>query len=121
MNAKGMHKILRHSKAKLQELSYRDDDYAVHYLQHFEVGGACMLVHYQSHLIATELFPEDADAFRFNSMTRKYCISLVNQPDSIALISSSGDINTTPHVNTRLVDNFKVACSPDDSFKILLK
>ena len=33
MNTKGTQKILRHSKAQLQELSCRDDIDAVHYLQ----------------------------------------------------------------------------------------
>ena len=76
-----------------------------------------MLVHYQHHLIATELFPEDEDAFRFNSITRKDCIFFVKYPDAIALISSTGDITTIPTANTVLADNFKVACYPDDSLK----
>ena len=61
-----MQKILRCSKAHLQELSFIDDDDSVHYLQKYESGDVHMLVHYQSHLIAMELFPEDIYAFRFN-------------------------------------------------------
>ena len=70
-----------------------------------------MLVNYQSHRIATEIFPEDADAFSFNSTTRKDCISFVNHPDAIVLMSSTCNITTTPTANTGLADNFKVACS----------
>ena len=76
-----------------------------------------MLVNYQLYLIATELFPEDADAFRFNSITRKDQMYFVNYPDSIALISAINDMTTTPHVNTGLTENFKVDYSPDDYFK----
>ena len=71
MNEKGTHKILRCSNAQLEEISCRDDDDAVHYLQKNEAGDFHVLVHYQSHLIATELFAEDAEKFRFNSITRK--------------------------------------------------
>ena len=66
-----------------------------------------MLIHYLSHLIATKLFSEHSDTFRFNSLTRKDRISLVNHPDNIALISTTSDITTTPTANAELVDNFK--------------
>ena len=78
MNAKRRQKVLRCSKVELQDLSYRDDDDFVHYFQKYEVGGFRMLVHYQSYLMSTELFPVDADTFRFNSITSKDCISFVN-------------------------------------------
>ena len=68
-----------------------------------------------------ELFPEDADNFRFNSISRKECISFVNHPDTIALIRSTGDITNTPHANTGLADNFKVSYSPADLFKKYIK
>ena len=80
-----------------------------------------MLVHYQSHLIATEIFPEDTDAFRFNPITMKYHISFVNHPDKIALINSIGDMNTIPLANTGLSDRFKDDCSSADSFKNSIK
>ena len=67
-----------------------------------------------------ELFPEDACTFSFDSISRKYCVSIVNNPDDIALISATGEIATDPHSNTGLEDNFKVAKSPDFSFKSLL-
>ena len=68
-----------------------------------------MLVHYQSHLIATKIFPRDTDTLRFNSMTRKDCISLLSHPDSIALIASIGGMTAAPPVNTGIAENFKVA------------
>ena len=82
-----------------------------------------MLVLYQFHLIATELFPEDADtdAFRFNSITRKEFISFVNYPDVIALIISIDDTTTTQPSNTGLVDNFKVDYFLADSLKHSVK
>ena len=99
MNAKGIQKILQCSKAQLQEISCSDYDDAVHYFQNHEVRDVHMLVHYQHHLISTELFPEDAETFRVNSITRKDCMSFVNQTDAIALISSTGDTTTTPPNN----------------------
>ena len=71
-----------------------------------------MMVHYQSHLSTDVLLPEDIETFRFNSITRKYHVSFVRHPEHIALVSSTGDMNTTPPVNTGLADNFKVAYSP---------
>ena len=50
-------------------------------------------------------------------MTRKDCISFVNHPDAIALISSAGDMTTTPPANTGLSDKFKVTYSLADLFK----
>ena len=76
-----------------------------------------MLANYQSHLIATELFPEDVDTFRFNLIARKYCVSFVNHPDTIISISSTGDITNTLPANTGLSEKFKSDCSPADSFK----
>ena len=75
-----------------------------------------MILHYQSHFIAKELFPEDTHTSRINSISRKDCISFVNHPDVIALISSIGDINAKPPSNTGLEHNSKVTCSPADSF-----
>ena len=86
MSTKRMQKILRHSKAQLQELSYRDDDHTVYYLQKYEVRDVHILVYYQSHLIARTHFPEYSETFRLNLMTRKDCISFVDHPDAIALI-----------------------------------
>ena len=80
-----------------------------------------MLLHYQSHLIATEIFPENACGFRFNTMTRRDCVSLLNHLDTIELISSTGDMNAAPPAYTGLADNFKVACSPNDSSKKHIK
>ena len=80
-----------------------------------------MLVHYKSHLVATGFSPEDADTFRFNSITRKYYISFVTHPDDITLISATSDMNTTPPTNSGLVENSKVAYSSANSFKSLLK
>ena len=47
MNARGIQKILRHSKAQIQEVSCIDEDDTIHYLQKYEVGDVCMIVHYQ--------------------------------------------------------------------------
>ena len=54
-------------------------------------------------------------------ITRKDCISFVNHPDTIVLISEKGDTTTTPPVNTELADNFKVACSQASYFKKSIK
>ena len=45
----------------------------------------------------------------------------MNYLDAIALMSTTGDINTAPPANTGLSDNFKVSYSPDDSFKKYVK
>ena len=45
----------------------------------------------------------------------------MNHPDSIALMSSTGYMNTTPPSNTGLAENFKVSSSPADSFKKSIK
>ena len=65
--------------------------------------------------------PEDADTFRFNLMTRKYCISFVNHPDDITLISSTCDMTTTPPTNTVLEHNFKAVYSPVSVLKNSIK
>ena len=66
INEKWTQKILRYSKAHLQELSGRDDDDSVHCIQKNEVRDVHMLVHYQSQPITTEILPEDVKTFRFN-------------------------------------------------------
>ena len=76
-----------------------------------------MLVYYQCRLIEIELFLEDSDTFRFNTTTWKDRISFVNQPDTITVISTTGDINANPLANTGLLDSFKVSYSPADSLK----
>ena len=92
MNAKKMQKLIRYSKAQLQEISCKDDDDAFHCLQKHEVGDVRMLVDYQLHLRATVIFPEDADTFRCNSITRKDHVSFADHPDAIALMSAIGDM-----------------------------
>ena len=71
--------------------------------------------------MSTEIFPKDADAFMFNSISRKDPISFVNYPDTIALINSTGCMTTTPPDNTALEENFKFTYSLDDSFKKSIK
>ena len=80
-----------------------------------------MLVHCQSHLVENELFPEGADAFRFNAVTSKYNVSFVNRLDDVSLTSSTHNITTAPPANTGLAHNFKVACSPSNSYKKSIK
>ena len=116
VNAKGTQKILQCFKSQLYDVSCFDEDDDVHHLQHHEAGDFYMLLHYKYHLIAMELLPEDADALIFNSITRKDCVSFMNHPDAIASISSIGDITSAPPANIGLAGNFKVACSPSDSF-----
>ena len=65
-NGKGTQKVLRYSKAELQDFLHRDNDGTVHCLRKHEVGYACMLVHYQCDLRVMELFPENIENFRFN-------------------------------------------------------
>ena len=60
--SKEIHKVLRYSKEELHELSYREDDGSVHYLDKHEVGDVRMLVRYKSHLIAKYLLPKDIDS-----------------------------------------------------------
>ena len=71
LNRKETQKILQDSKENVQDISCRDDDGTANCLRKHEVGHVHMLVHYQSYLIAIELFPEDTDAFRFNLIARK--------------------------------------------------
>ena len=68
-----------------------------------------------------ELFPEDTDDFRFNSISIKDHVSFANHSDDIALLSSTGEITTTPPANYGLANNFKFSSSPDDSFKKSIK
>ena len=104
-------------KTELNDLSHIADDGTVIFLRTNEVGKFRMMFRYQCHLRAKNLLPQDMEAFRFNSITRKDCISLVKHPDSIALISSACDITTTSPVNNWLVDNLKATYSPTESFK----
>ena len=80
-----------------------------------------MLVRYQQHLTANGLVPDDITTFCFNSITANDWKSFVDHPESIALISSTGDITAQPPPNTRLDSNFKVTYSPADSFKKSIK
>ena len=80
-----------------------------------------MIVHYQSYFRAKDLLPEYIETFRFNSITRKDYVSFVNHPDAIALVSSTGDMTTTPPAKTGLVHNFKVTSFLSDSFKNSIK
>ena len=65
-HATGKHEVLSQSKEEPQELSCREEDGSAYYLQKHEAGDVRMLVHYQSHFIAKEPFPEDIDTFRCN-------------------------------------------------------
>ena len=112
LGAKSIQKFLRNSKAELRDLSCRDHDDAVLYLQNCEVGDVCIMVKYQSHLRAKNLLHKDIGSFRFNSMNRKDCISFVNHLDAMASVISTGDIATTPPTSSGLADNFKVTYSP---------
>ena len=80
-----------------------------------------MIVNYQHHLSTNNILPEDIETYRFTSIARKDHISFVRHPDSIALVSSTGDATTTPPDNTGLADNFKVAYSLAESFKKSIK
>ena len=71
IGAKSIIDIIRFDKAQLEKLSHEDDEGTVHRLEQHEVEKMGMLVHYRSHLVAIGCFPEDADTFRFNSMSRK--------------------------------------------------
>ena len=53
--------MMTHSEAENQDLSFRDYDDAVIYLQKHEVGKVHMMVHYQSHLRSKDLLPEDIE------------------------------------------------------------
>ena len=111
LGAKNIQEMLQYFKAYLEDLSCRDKDDTVLYFQKHHAGKVCMMVHYQSHLSENGLLPEDIGTFTFDSITRKDYVSFVNHLDAIALVSSTGDITTTPPENIRLLDNFKVTYS----------
>ena len=110
--------MLQCSKEEHKDLLHAYDYDNVLYLQKCDAVKFCMMVCYQSHLSTNGLFPEDIDTSRFNSITIKDCVSFVRHPDAIALVSSTDGMTTTPPANTGLSDNFKVAFSAADSFKI---
>ena len=64
------HKMLRYSKEELHELPYVEDGGSFHNILKHNVGKIYMLVNYQSHLIAKEFFPKDANGFRFNDISK---------------------------------------------------
>ena len=68
---RGTQCILRYSKEELKDLSCVEDDGTVLRLAEHEIGGICMLVLYQQHLLVNGLSPEDITSFRFNSITFK--------------------------------------------------
>ena len=121
LGAKRIQDVLQCSKADIQDLSCRDDEDSVLFLQNHETEKFRMMVHYQSHSRAKELSPEDTCTFRFNTITRKEYVSFVRHADDIALVSSICDMTTTPPANTVLADNFKVTYSPANSFKKYIK
>ena len=116
-----MHEVLRYSKEEIQEIPCREEDGSIYYMQKHEAEDVHMLVHYQCHFIAKEIFPEDIHTFMLNTISRKYWRSFVNHPDAIASIISTGDITAKPPTNTGLADNFKVTFSPADSLKKSIK
>ena len=98
-------KFLRHFKEDLKDLFCVEDDGTVLRLKKHEIGNIRMLVHYQQHLAANGLFPEDITTFRINSITANDWKYFVDHPDSITLISLTGGITVqTPH-NSRLDSN----------------
>ena len=113
--------VLQHSKTELKDLSCKDDDDYVLYLQKHDMGKVRMMVNYQSHLSTNNILPEDIETCRFTSITRKDCISFVRHPESIPLVSSRGDVTTAPPANSGLADNFKIAYFPAESFKKSIK
>ena len=109
--------MTRWSKAEIQDLSCRDNDDAVMYLQKCEVGDVRMMVHYQSHLREKDLLPEDMYTFRFNSTASKDCVSFAKYLADASLVSSTCDMTDTPPANTGLADNFKISSSLADYLK----
>ena len=113
--------MLQCAKAELKDLSCRDDDNAVLYLQNYDVGKVHMMVHYQSHLSTNGHFPEDIETFRFHSITRKDYVYFVRHPDDIALVSSTHDITTTLPANSGLHTTSKSLTLQLNPSKILSK
>ena len=74
-------------------------------------------MYYQSHQTAKELFPEDTDSFRLNSVNRKDWNDFVKHPDTIRLISSIGDMNIRTLSDAGSSEDFKNTHSPAESFK----
>ena len=80
-----------------------------------------MVVHYQSNLIAKELFPEDTSSFRLNAINRDDWDHLAKHPDSIRLISSTGDVTIRPKSNLGLSNDLQSTYAPVESFKNSIK
>ena len=65
LKTRDIQKVVRFSKADLHELSFRDEDNTVLFLEKHETGDARMMFGYQRSLIAKNFFPEDMDTYRF--------------------------------------------------------
>ena len=121
MKTKDIKKVLRFSKADLNELSHKEDNDTVKFLEKHEVGDVRMMFHYQRSLVAKNLFPEELDDFSFTSITRKDCASFSEHPDGMALFIATGDVTSTPSPNSGLDENFKASYSSAESFKKSIK
>ena len=105
-NKRGIQNMLVCKKEEIKELSCRVDDGSINNLLRHKVGNIRTLAHYQSHEIAKEFCPEDMTVFRFNYMSREDWDTFVNHPDSLRLISSTGDTAINPLANSGLSSNF---------------
>ena len=87
-----------------------------------------MIVPYQSHLLARGLFPSDIGIFIQKSISRedwdafvKYPDTKAKHPDSISLISSTGDVTINTPDNPGLSANIQSTYSQTASFKKSIK
>ena len=118
---KGMHKFINFYRDDLKDLSYREDNGSVYHIQLHEIGDVRVQFHCLSHLKARDLFPEDKESFRFNSISRRDWSNFVVDADAMSLLNSTGYITAQPPPNTGLSDHFKITYSPADSFKKSIK
>lgn len=116
-----MQKILCYSKEDLKHLSCIEDNGTVLRLEKCEIGDIHMLVNYQQCLIANGLFPKDITTFRFNSTTTNDWKSFVDHPDSVALISLTGDITVQISCNSRLDSSKPSKSASEKAQSTLLK
>ena len=102
----GMTKFLGCSKDDLKGLSCVEDDGAVLKLETHEVSDVRVLVHYRQHLIANGLFPHDANAFRFNSTSRRDWINFVCDPSAMALLHAEDTTAKGLHIKSTKRNEF---------------
>ena len=121
MKTKDIKKVLRFCKADLNELSHNEDNDTVTLLENYEVRDVRMMFHYQRSLVTNNVFFKDPEDCRFSSITRKDCASFSDRLDAMALLTTTGDVTSTPSPNSGSDEKFKVSYFSAESFKKYIK